>query len=125
MPVPLASGIGAGTGIVGDMVELLESVEPAGAPLPIDVVGELMVGVLMLLLAAGVSFDGVVMGAGVGTTFVSSTFLLHAPRASSAVKATEVAAKVFNFGVNIGVSFLKVMRPQIRPQKRGRKSNSG
>lgn len=100
LPVPLVSGIGAGTGIVGDMLELLESVEPIGALLPID-----GAGALMPLLGAGVSVEGVAMGAGAGTTLVSSTFLLQAPRASSAVNATEVAARVLNFDVNIGVSF--------------------
>ena len=85
---------------VGDMVELPEPVGPIGALLPMD-----GAGVLMPLLGAGVSVEGVVIGAGAGTTLVSSTFLLQAPRASNAVNATEVAARVLNFDTNIGFPF--------------------
>ena len=91
---------------VGDMVELPEPVAPIGALLPMD-----GAGVLMPLLGAVVSAEGAVVGAGLvigagaGTTLVSSTFLLQAPRASNAVNATEVAARVLNFDVNIGFPF--------------------
>ncbi len=83
-----------------ELLGLLESVEPIGALLPMD-----GAGVLMPLLGAGVSVEGVVLGAGVGTTLVSSTFLLQAPRASNAVNATEVTARVLNFDVNIEFPF--------------------
>ena len=55
--------------MVGDTPELLESVEPMGALLPIE-----GAGVPMPLLGAGVSVEGVVRGAGAGSTFVSFTF---------------------------------------------------
>ena len=102
--------------MVGDTPELLESVEPMGALLPIE-----GAGVPMPLLGAGVSVEGVVRGAGAGTTFVSSTFLLQAPRASNAVNATAVAARVLNFDVNMRVSFSKMNRPQWRCRLASRK----
>lgn len=50
------------------------------------------------------SVDGVVIGAGVGTVPVSSTFLPQAPRASSAASATVVRAAVLTFGVRMRIS---------------------
>jgi hypothetical protein len=103
-----------GSGMVGDIPELLEPDEPIGALLPIE--GG---GVLIPLLGALESVDGVVIGAGAGTTLVSSTFLLQAPRASNAVSAMVVAARGLIFDVNIG--FLCEDKQAL---KAGRKGNA-
>lgn len=89
--MPLAGVMGAG--MPEPIVLVPMPLEPMGALLELD--GEELEE----------SVDGEVMGAGGGKTTVSSTFLLQAPNASKAASATEVAARVLMFELNMRISF--------------------
>ena len=87
----------------------LAGVIGAGMPEPIVLVPMLLEPMGMLLELDGEeldeSVDGVTMGAGGAMITLSSTFLLQAPSASKAARATEEVASVLNVGLNMRISF--------------------
>ena len=89
--VPLAGVMGAGMPELKVLVPML--LEPIGALLT-DVVPDEEVPV-----------EGAAAEGGTTVVFVVSSFLLQAPRASKAVRATDVTARVLIFELNMRISW--------------------
>jgi hypothetical protein len=86
----LAAGIGAG---MPDPMVLV--------PMPVEPMGALLGDIVLPELDESVDGAGVAAGAGITVVFVVSSFLLQAPSASKAAKATEVTTRVLRVGVSM------------------------